>query len=268
MIFVKLKGGLGNMMFQIAAGIHFSNQLNTELSLINLHEHLNYLNSDNLYQPDLKHAFEYLKLNQFKNFPPSFVDTLNTKTYQYPFEYINYIPPDNVIIDGFFQTEKYFSSSKTQILKSFEPTEEIKSQLQKYDFLKYQTTSIHVRRGDYLKFSQIHTVQNESYFKKALDITKNKTEKYIVFSDDIEWCKKIFINDNFIFIENEKDYIEIYLMSLCNNNIISNSSFSWWAAWMNPNDNKLIISPKNWFGIEKYGDLSDNDIIPNEWIKI
>ena len=96
---------------------------------------------------------------------------------------------------------------------------------------------------------------------------KPDTEIFVVFSDDIKWCKENFIGNNFYFVENEKDYIEMYLMSSCNNNIISNSSFSWWSAWINENENKKIIGPKNWFG-PSLSNISDRDIIPLEWIKI
>jgi hypothetical protein len=72
---------------------------------------------------------------------------------------------------------------------------------------------------------------------------------YIVFSDDIDWCKKnLPFLDEKIFIEGNDDFFDLYLMSKCQNNIIANSSFSWWGAWLNKSENKKVMSPKNWFG--------------------
>jgi hypothetical protein len=266
MISILLKGGLGNMLFQIAAGIAFAKKNNTDLELYNLESHFNYLNNEKIYQPKRNHSFEYLKLNQFKKFYKTDISSnAYKKIVNYPFEYICNIPPDNVIVEGFFQSEKYFIEERKNILSIFKPTIDIEKQLHKYNFRNYNTTSIHVRRGDYLKFNNIHTVQNLEYYNQALKITESYTDKYIVFSDDVDWCKNNFLGNNFIFVENEKDYIELYLMSYCNNNIISNSSFSWWGAWMNNNLNKIVIGPKNWFSSNIY---SDKDILPEKWIKI
>jgi hypothetical protein len=266
MIYVSLKGGLGNMLFQIAAGVSFSIKNNTKLCFLNLYDHLNYLNSDNTYNKKLNHSYEYLNLNQFI-INNNIDDSSKHNFYEYPFEFSDFVPPDNSIINGFFQSEKYFSDNKNKILDYFRPTQDIINYLEKYTFLKYNTTSIHIRRGDYLNNPDFHTVQSIEYFNQAIEILKEKTEKYIIFSDDIEWCKLNFVGDEFIFIENEKDYYELYLMSLCNNNIISNSSFSWWGAWLNQNNKKTIIAPKKWFGPASY-QCSDKDIIPEDWIKL
>lgn len=268
MIFISLKGGLGNMLFQIAAGISFAKRLQTDMCLINLNSHLEYLNADNVYQPQLNHSLEYLKLNQFKKFnKTSNSENFPSVKINYPFCYIDTLPQDNCLVNGFFQSEKFFINEKEHILEDFKPTKEIEIELSKYDFSNFKTTSIHVRRGDYLKFPDLHTVQKIEYFKEAIRLTKNKTDKYVIFSDDIDWCKTVFVGNEFYFVENEKDYVEIYLMSLCDNNIISNSSFSWWGAWMNSNKNKIVIAPEKWFG-PKDPSLIDKDIIPKEWIKI
>ena len=126
-------------------------------------------------------------------------------------------------------------------------------------------TSIHVRRGDYVKHPNHHPVQTIEYYNKSVEMV-GKDTTIVVFSDDIEWCKKNFNIDNIIYIEDEKDYIELYLMSLCDNNIISNSSFSWWGAWLNTNENKKVIAPNKWFGSAI--NENTNDIIPKGWIKI
>ena len=88
----------------------------------------------------------------------------------------------------------------------------------------------------------------------------------VVFSDDIPWCKENLIFDNIIFIEGNKDYEDLWLMSLCEHNIIANSSFSWWGAWLNENKNKKVVSPLNWFG--QQSNTNQSDIVPESWIKI
>jgi hypothetical protein len=271
MIYITLKGGLGNMLFQIATGLSFAIKNNTKLGVLNLHNHITYLNDEMSINPTLKHSFEYLTLNIFNNI--NIIKDVNIKETElyniinYPFEYIDIIPQNNTIIDGFFQSEKYFKEYTDIIYDNFAPTQSIIDDLKEYNFFKYKTTAIHVRRGDFIKYTNIHPIQSLDYFNKAIQLLSNVTEKFIIFSDDIEWCKLNFTGDQFIFIENEKDYNELYLMSLCDNNIISNSSFSWWGAWINKNNEKKIIAPKKWFGPANY-QYSDKDIIPENWIKL
>ena len=98
------------------------------------------------------------------------------------------------------------------------------------------------------------------------DSLKNDTDYFLVFSDDIEWCKNNITGDNIVYIDSEIDYIDLYLMARCDNNIIANSSFSWWGAWLNKNENKKVVAPTLWFG-QVVGE-DTNDIIPENWIKI
>jgi hypothetical protein len=266
MIAVNLKGGLGNMLFQIAAGISFSKKINSDVTFPNLMNHLFYLNCDNCHNPKLDHSYEYLNLNLIKKLKTSPFHSKNI--YHYPFHFIEQIPLDNSVIDGFFQSEKYFLDCRELILDLFHSDFEIKNYIiSKYGQIFEDSTSIHVRRGDYLNYPDIHTVKSQEYFQQAISILKNKCSKFIIQSDDIPWCKSVFIGDEFIFIENEKDYIELHMMSMCKNNIISNSSFSWWGAWINNNTNKIVIAPKKWFG-DQNNQYLEKDIIPDEWIKL
>lgn len=266
MIAVNLKGGLGNILFQIAAGISFSKKINSDITFPNLISHLDYLNYDTCYNPKLNHSHEYLNLNLIKNLKTSPFNSQNI--YYYPFHFIEQIPLDNSIIDGFFQSEKYFLDCRDLIINSFDSDLEIKNYIiSKYGQIFKDSTSIHVRRGDYLNYPDIHDVKSQEYFKKAISILKDKCSKFIIQSDDIAWCKSIFIGDEFIFIENEKDYIELHIMSTCKNNIISNSSFSWWGAWINNNPNQIVIAPEKWFGPQNH-QHSEKDIIPDNWIKL
>lgn len=263
MIYCNLAGGLGNILFQIAATKSMSIDKDTDCSFPNFYEHISIVNDHN---PHFKYAFEYLDfLKNLKTEKP----TLSLKSYNYPFEYINYnIPDNNFFINGYFQSEKYFKHNREAIIEyccNFSIYDSIINQ--KYNFVKNKKcTSIHVRRGDYLKYPNHHPTQTIQYYLSAIEILKDETELFIIFSDDIEWCKNNIKIDNAIYIENEKDYIDIYLMSLCQNNIICNSSFSWWGAWLNNNKNKIVIGPKMWFGSAITHNTSD--IMPENWIKI
>lgn len=269
MIYINLKGGLGNMMFQIAAAKAISLCKKTDYSFPNLKLHLNYLSSEKEYNPNVNYCSEYLKLPFLKNAKTenSFLP-LTTITFPFHFEEKN-IYTSNVRIDGFFQSEKYFEKYKNEIMDLFSPDDDIVSFLEKkyIDIQQIKKTSIHVRRGDYIKNNKHHYLQDFSYYQKAIDYLDSETDKFIIFSDDMKWCKENFIGEKYFFVENEKDYFELYLMSLCSNNIISNSSFSWWGAWLNKTPNKIVISPKNWFGVALQN-LNTEDIIPKNWIKI
>lgn len=265
MIYCRLQGGLGNMLFQIAATISFAIDNNTTHCFFNLTDHLNYLNGETTHNQNLNHGLEYLKL--FKNLNSCNI-TGNPKTIYYPFHYEEMqINGKEIIIDGYFQSEKYFKNNRKEILKvldfSFIDQNILKS---KYPFIGKKTTSIHVRRGDYLRYPNHHPVQSIEYYYNGIELLKNDTELFVVFSDDIEWCRENLKLENVVYIEGGKDYNELYLMSLCDNNIISNSSFSWWGAWLNENKNKKVIGPKIWFGNAINHNTSD--ILPEGWIKI
>jgi hypothetical protein len=261
MITCNLKGGLGNMMFQAAflENAAFDNQLNTYYH--SLHSHLDMLNDNTNHCPDLTYAHEYLSI--FKNFNWK-VDVSGTFSNKIavPFHYSSVDIKDNTCYDGFFQCERYFPNREF-ILNLFEPSDSINQELSKYDdILKGTTCSIHVRRGDYVRLSSHHPVQSIEYFESAMNII-GSVDKYLIFSDDIEWCEETFTDGNYFFIKDNKDYIDMFLQSKCTHNIISNSSFSWWGAWMNKNENKKVVGPSKWFGPSKT--ISSKNIIPESW---
>ncbi len=129
--------------------------------------------------------------------------------------------------------------------------------------------SIHIRRGDFLN-NERHNTDKNSYYKEAIELIENKVENpvFFVFSDDMDWVKTNLNakhETNFIdFNDALTNFEDMKLMSACKHNIIANSSFSWWAAWLNRNENKIVIAPKKWLN----DDSNTNDIIPETWIKI
>lgn len=131
------------------------------------------------------------------------------------------------------------------------------------------SVSIHFRRGDYIG-NRIHETDKTEYYKEALNIIQSKVENpvYFVFSDDINWIRENFktsFETHYIdFNDSESNYEDLKLMSSCKHNIIANSSFSWWGAWLNSNPDKIVISPKKWFNDDM---LNYEDVIPQSWIQ-
>lgn len=174
---------------------------------------------------------------------------------------------------GYFQSEKYFKHCSDLIRHTFT----LKSGYRNYVSRKYGdvlrgSCSVHVRRGDYLT-AHTHVVQDLQYYEKAFAYFDSRT-KFVVCSDDVQWCKKHFSGEEFIFIEGELDIIDLHVMSRCSHNIIANSSFSWWSAWLNDNATKRVLAPMSWFPGTRPstaggpGHRKICDLLPETWITI
>jgi hypothetical protein len=256
---IKLQGGIGNMLFQIATGYAYAKRFNKQFvfsknKAVVIHQSVDSY-SDNI--------LSNIKLENIQDL--SKYKTQNESAFHYvPIPDFN----ENILFNGYFQSEKYFKDYENEIKDMF-----MSYDIKFNDYIKNllynkNTCSIHVRRGDYLKFPNHHPTQSISYYMKAVK-KMPKDSIFLVFSDDIEWCKNNFpnISDKFIFIEGNKDYEDLYIMSHCNNNIICNSTFSWWGAWLNKNKNKKVIAPSKWFGV-KYNNNDTKDLYCEDWIKI
>ena len=239
-------GGLGNNLFKIAAAASLSYENNDEL-----------LVSDWRYN-----IFDEIKFGLSRD-----MIIIDYIYYESDFTYSEISYKKNMEIIGSFQSEKYFN--KDYIRKIFTPKKQIVDYIkEKYrEILNKNITSIHVRRGDYLTNIANHPVQSIKYYIEAMKVI-GECDSFLVISDDIQWCKsqKIFSGNRFHFIENEKDYIDLFISSMCKNNIIANSTFSWWGAWLNCKKDKKVIAPKTWFGPNLT--LDTKDVLPEEWIKI
>lgn len=265
MIYCWLKGGLGNILFQIAACHHMSYIKKTECHFPNF----------SLLLGQIKNYYQNEKAQEYSTFLPINEGcpsaTQRLKKYSYPFHYDEILPFEkDFVVDGFFQSEKYFVDSRQKILDLFKPTKAIEEIIQqKYSYLlNEECVSVHIRRGDYLNLQEHHPIQTIQYYEGALSFIKNKKQikNVLVFSDDQKWCRENLNFDNMFFIENEIDYVELFLMSKCQNNIICNSSFSWWGAWLNQNKDKIVVAPKKWFGRRVKHITSD--IIPENWKRL
>lgn len=242
MITAYLKGGLGNQMFQIATAYSLS------------------LSNDDVCCFDFTNGLftqkpaNYYKDNIFSKIENNKIQITNKYT-EPKFNYSEIPYKSDMIIDGYFQSEKYFINHRKQIIQLFKNESIIDTIYNKYSDILKNSVSVHIRRGDYVNLQKIHPVQDISYYQKSFDFLN--PENILIFSDDITWCKNNFKSEKIFFIENQKDYEDIYLMSLCNNNIIANSTFSWWGAWLNENENKKVFAPKKWFGENYCYDFSD-----------
>lgn len=254
-------GGLGNYMFQIATAYSYSKKTNKNL-IFNLSDVYVVHGSVESYRNNIFSNLIFDSLNQ-----NSFGRKYNEPNFNF-----NEIPnfEGSVYLNGYFQSEKYFKDYRHEILDLFDFGNETKEFInQKYgDVLNDKTCSLHVRRGDYLRLPDHHPIQPLDYYTQAISELDNDTT-FLIFSDDIEWCKThfSFIDKKFKFIEGNTDYQDLYLMSICKNNIICNSTFSWWGAWLNQNVNKQVIIPSNWFG-PKLKNHNTNDLYCDGWKKI
>ncbi|MGI4885361.1 MAG: alpha-1,2-fucosyltransferase [Janthinobacterium lividum] len=178
---------------------------------------------------------------------------------------------DIIYLNAYFQNEFYFNDFQRIIKHDFEFKESFIDQLNLELGLKMQreeSVSLHIRRGDYLGKRFVAPVD---YYKRAIDyfLQKLNSPSFYIFSDDPEWAKdNIIFDGNCNYVTHNKfdnSYKDMYLMSKCKHNIIANSSFSWWGAWLNDNEDKIVISPTNWFP-EK--NIYSSDVIPTNWLTL
>ena len=178
---------------------------------------------------------------------------------------IHNLKSGNFYLNGWFQDEELFKDIRLQLLKEIRPKKKIIISKELRQLLQEdELVSVHIRRGDYVKISN---TLSDRYYRDAFERMEEKynNPKYLFFSDDINWVKgkysdmpnMFFISDYGLF----EDYEELMIMSSCKSNIIANSTFSWWGAWLNQNPDKMVIAPKKWFYTQK-------NIVPKSWVKI
>lgn len=177
----------------------------------------------------------------------------------------------NMELFGYFQSEKYFAHHKNEIRELFAPTQDIKVYLAtKYSEILNHPNTVSIHTRSYYKedpAGACHNTLGREYLEKAIQLFPEDS-LFIVFSNDIAWCKTLLVQipRNIVFIENETHFHDFYLMSMCKHNIICNSSFSWWAAYLNSNPSKIVVAPDLWFN--KSYIHSTEDLKPAEWIVI
>lgn len=289
MIIVRISGGLGNQLFQYAFGQYLAKTLNTDVKYdlrLNIHTkdftprnfELKYFNIE------IDHALE-CEIKKMKYFSTGFAERIERKLVNlFPFLNRHFIIEspafslkkirilNNSYYDGYWQYYDYPSQIRELLINNLIPVN-LDIIVKDYCLVSsnVQNVSIHIRRGDYITNVANHAIFSHcemSYYQQSIEILNKRfgNLQYFVFSDDIEWVKLQFKGSEYVFVEGNSPSQDLFLMSRCNHHIIANSTFSWWAAWLNRNDDKVIIAPKNWFRGRMNQNL--NKLLPFEWIKI
>lgn len=279
MITTKLQGGLGNQMFQYAAGRSLSIRLGAQFSLdgnwfVNESRRaitprnfeLSVFRLTDTFSEDLPHPRRQMLKSLI--FPPEKLlesqapdlSTLNKMS-------------KNIYLDGYWNDYRIFVDQNDKILSDFTLSvplsEESKDVLSKIK--QGVSASIHVRRGDYITdagSNAKHGVLPREYYETASSIIakNNDAVHFYVFSDDIDWCRtNIKLKQKVTFVDHntaERSYEDMYLMSQCSHNIIANSTFSWWGAWLNQNTDRQVVAPARWFNDDTQ---ARDSLIPPEW---
>lgn len=276
---VKLKGGLGNQMFEYAFGkviqadayeisFFYEQKFHPELTQRDYELDFFKLQLDFI---DTKEIKKLCKKNKFlsflgiKNHLPLIqenpISIYNPKLLQY----------NEGLFDGYFQCAQYYENIRDKLLKDFVPNKK-PNQLNEKMLKKIKTTnsiSLHVRRGDYVKLQHYHGLCDIDYYKKAIEFIASKVSNphFFLFSDDIPWVEEnLKIDFPYTIIDYNQGSDspwDMWLMKNCYHNIIANSSFSWWGAWLNENPDKIVIAPQVWMANGR-----KTDIIPINWVRI
>ena len=294
MIISRLKGGLGNQLFQYAIGRQIAYKQDCELKL-----DLSYFtNQVDVTPREFKLGFFNIKAeiatpkDISKVLGSSLIRSLRRRCWKWEIDIFKWNQKDEksfefqpellnhkgaVLLNGYWQNEAYFTAIRSVLLDeiALKPEHLSTSCLEQVkEISETESVAVHVRRGDYISNSE----SNKTFFVCTLDyyvsaisqIKKElKTPKFYVFSDEIDWCKENLdielIGKDAQFVSGYQDYEDLWLMSKCKHQIIANSSFSWWAAWLNTNKDKKVIAPKNWF---KNAELQNQQIVPADWLRL
>lgn len=291
---VKFNGGLGNQMFQFAFACALADKFNVNAAFDFSYFEKVKQNKDvtsrtfeldvfNLECPEAsKEDLQKVKYPDFesklkrylaKTFPDKYGINYIREKHNYIFEKKLLNSPNYFCYEGYFQNEKYFKHLRSELLKKFSLIIPLNEENQNVlnEINKTNSVSIHIRRGDYVTLdyvNKIHGVCSLDYYKKAIEYIAKQVENphFFLFSDDIKWVTenlKIEYPYTIVDFNQVKGCLDLELMKHCKHNIIANSSFSWWGAWLNENPDKIVIAPKNW-ALKK----SKGSIIPGNWIKM
>ncbi|MEO8413525.1 MAG: alpha-1,2-fucosyltransferase [Ginsengibacter sp.] len=288
MIIASLIGGLGNQLFQYALAKKLAVKYNTDVYLdisgfeeYKLHKfsmqqfafekRIATTQELMLFKEESKGANLFNKLNK------KFLNPVVIREKQFNYDPdVFQIARKNTYLYGYWQTERYFSDVRNNLLNDLKVTKPIEGKNRQVANLisGMNAVSLHIRRADYVSNNdtlKVHGICGLDYYEQALEyISANESNVTLfVFSDDIPWCRKhLKTSLQIYFVDHnnaDTNYEDMRLMSLCKHNIIANSSFSWWGAWLNTNEEKIVIGPKEWF---QTMERDYSDVIPGKWIRI
>ncbi len=284
MIIARITGGLGNQMFQYAAGLAMASRHQAPLILdISGYDDYPLRTFDLPKVFDIKPQIASLKL--LKSFLPEKQNRLFRKllpaphlgktTFREPHFHVTeqfYSLPDYTYLDGYWQSEKYFLDIEEQIRTHFSIKANLTAEQQRLleEICVHESVAVHVRRGDYLsnaKANRYHGLLTPAYYEGAIkDLKEHQPEiKFFFFSDDMAWVRETFAHVKHAHFSDEyEQQIDLLLMKSCKHQIIANSSFSWWGGWLNENSQKKVIAPARWFDKVNH---DTRDLLPKSWKK-
>jgi Glycosyl transferase family 11 len=276
MIIIQTEGGLGNQMFQYALGMAFAEKgILVKMDISRFEEQFGH----NGYELERVFGMNAMYCSATERELVKRISKVKHLLFKTPYKEKNewqwqyhheVLKLQSGFLKGYWQSWKYFAAAELQVKQTFRfpalQDEQNKATEQK--MVSTNSVSIHIRRGDYLN-SNVNCSLPVSYYHEAIAfINKNISNPfYFVFSDDIDWAKENIQEQQVEFIgwnKGDNSYADMQLMSLCKHNIIANSSFSWWGAWLNKNANKTVIAPTPWMPSHTKG----KDIIPDNWIQL
>lgn len=294
MIIIRLQGGLGNQMFQYSLGKNLAIINNTQLKIDKSwfdKESNKFRNYElDIFNVNISVASsgEISKLKYHRGVRGKIKKLFDRYKPYYQRSWIKERKPgydknilkikDNSYVDGYWQSEKYFKDINNELLQEFKLRKELdeRNNQMMEKIVKSNSVAIHIRRGDYVKnkkTNQYHGTCSIDYYQKAVQMVNNEVSQsnWFVFSDEINWAKEnlnLTGRINYVNINNDQNnYGDLILMSKCQHQIIANSSFSWWGAWLNNYERKIVIAPRRWFNLPPE-DFDINDLVPESWIKI
>lgn len=273
---IVFKEGLGNQMFQYAFYLRLKSQYPHSFYFFDidrsLKAHYGY-ELDKIFKINSKKSITgYRRLYSVCPFLGRVFKSVEQKTFcQYDGAYLKGGYP-LARYNGYWQSEDYFKPIERIVRETFVFREDLMCQKTKEQALllhNSDSVAIHVRRGDYVsEYLDSFGVCSTAYYEDSISIIRKRiiNPKFVFFSDEIDWVKEHIGCEGATYVDWNKgkdSWQDMYLMSCCKHNIIANSSFSWWGAWLNTNKNKIVIAPKPWVNFSP-----DYDIVPKEWIRI
>ena len=281
MIIAKIKGGLANQLFQYAVGravaVHHKVPLKLDITIFETYKlHSGYRLDQFAIHADIATENEIINLKGGNNLLSSAlrkVGLVKRKSYfkeKRGSHFDASIFKNNFIyLDGYWQNELYFSDIRELLLRELSPISSMNDLGNAYlePIKNSHSVSLHVRRVDYLNLKNVG-VLDVDYYMKSVEYIRSNVEKpiFFIFSDDLEWCKNsLGFLEGCIYVDRTQTEIDdLKLMSFCQHNIIANSSFSWWGAWLNQNPKKTVIAPKSWL----LNNPGSSNVILSDWVKL
>lgn len=268
MVIIKISGGLGNQLFQYAFGEFVKNKTGQEVKYdLGLVQNNNRFTNRNLDIDKLGISLQLAtkeEIKTFKKFPEKWWRIERKLAHIFPFfnpkmkvlndPHAQVDPLPNTYYDGYWQRMEYIDEVKNQLLSQICVPDDFSQKYKDFlaDLANENSVSVHIRRDDYLKIpvnAKIFEVCDIEYYKKAIKYIKSKvaSPKFYIFTQDMEWAKKHFSGEEFHLVQGNSAIEDLLLMSKCKHNIIANSTFSWWASYLNTNPEKIIIVPEKWY---------------------